>query len=391
MITAIEKHTTAATSDSKKAQEFQSKVFEAVKKRTPFYLSQGFTKKDLDELYRKGNDLFAEKEYAEARQVFQIMTAYDHTDKRAWMNVARVEEELQEYASAAIGYNRAAALLPKDPEPLIRLYHCYRALNKTEEVEKICQKICALVQNITGIKNIETYPIELFQAAIEKKPFHTLQTEIPITDDELDLLYEEACSLLAHEEFEKANQLFQAMIYLNHLDQRGWIGAANSFKLLEKYDLASDCYIRAEFFYLEPELGLEAADCQMMLGNYSNALKFFEKTASLAEQDPKHDEIKKQAQEKITELKNNSWNSAVFKKNHKRKVSSESLPSALFSVAQAMISISVDYLGSTADKEISFMRDAGKVRLWELLSSFKEVKELKNQVDNFMIVLESLK
>ena len=135
MITAIEKHSVSATSDSKRAEQFRLKILESVKKRNPFYISQGFTKKDLDELYDKACGFFIEKKYKEAEEAFQIMVAYSYTDLRAWMGVATVAEVLQNYDQAIMGYKlvaKATNNCAESLEPLIYLCRCYRLLRKKD-------------------------------------------------------------------------------------------------------------------------------------------------------------------------------------------------------------------------------------------------------------------
>lgn len=116
MMTSIEKHADYATSNNQKAKSFQIAVCESVKNGKPFYLSQGFTKKDIEELFNKACKLHAQDKYKEAKRLYQTMSAYDHSDKRGWLGDAACSEIIGNYKESVQAALNAGILNANNPK-----------------------------------------------------------------------------------------------------------------------------------------------------------------------------------------------------------------------------------------------------------------------------------
>ena len=96
----------------------------------PLYLTRGLKKPDLDSLYIIAYNLYDEKKYQEALQIFQTMAFYNHFDKRGWLGSAASFQMLHRYEDAISCYSCVFLIDNTDPLTLFHSVECYNALKK---------------------------------------------------------------------------------------------------------------------------------------------------------------------------------------------------------------------------------------------------------------------
>lgn len=115
-----------------------------VRERSPFYISGGLTKKDLEAFYTTCHYLYQGGHYQKAYEFFSLLALLNNTDKRAWMGAGGCLEGLKNYQKALDGYAAAALLDGSDPEPYFRAFHCYLELGNTSQAIKALDQVIAL-------------------------------------------------------------------------------------------------------------------------------------------------------------------------------------------------------------------------------------------------------
>jgi type III secretion system low calcium response chaperone LcrH/SycD len=117
-----------------------------------------------------------------------------------------------------------------------------------------------------------------------EKAFHPLLKEgIPLyltrglAKKDLDALYVIAYNDYSEQKYQEALNLFMTMFFYNHLDKRGWIGAAACCQMLHRYKDAVLYYSRASLIDGEDPLPIfHAAECCLALKKNDVALSVLE-------------------------------------------------------------------------------------------------------------------
>lgn len=153
-------------------QKLQDKVKKSVKKMVetfkplvengvPLYLSRGLNKQHLDTLYVIAYNLYAEKKYQKALQIFQIMSFYNHFDKRAWLGNAACFQMLKRYEEAISSYSYVALIDNKDPLPLFHSVECYSLLGKYPEANAALEVLMSMVEEDPQFVSLKNWGIKM--------------------------------------------------------------------------------------------------------------------------------------------------------------------------------------------------------------------------------------
>ena len=115
--------------------------------------------------------------------------------------------------------------------------------------------------------------------------------------EHMDALYTMAYNLYSEEKYKEAFPLFQSLTLNDHLDQRGWMGAAACCEMLKNYEQALAGYSYAAMLKVgDPLPPLHAFDCHMALKNYPQALSALEAVILFSSKKPEFADIKKRAE-----------------------------------------------------------------------------------------------
>lgn len=87
--------------------------------------------------------------FQEARVVYALLTRGSPHMHGAWLGLGIAQEQLGEHAEAIAALQRAAAMRPKDPLPLLWLSRAWRASGKTQEADAAVEKARALNATLT--------------------------------------------------------------------------------------------------------------------------------------------------------------------------------------------------------------------------------------------------
>lgn len=138
----------------------------------PLYLSRGVNKEDLDALYVMAYNLYSEKKYQKALQIFQTIAFYNHFDKRGWIGSAACCQLLGRYRRAASCYAYASLIDGEDPAPFFHAIECYIALRSYDEARSALESVLLLAEkkpNFARLKNWATKIKEVLGDSSEER------------------------------------------------------------------------------------------------------------------------------------------------------------------------------------------------------------------------------
>ncbi len=127
----------------------------------PLYLTRGLTNQDLDALYVIAYNLYAEKKYQAALQIFQGMLFYNHFDKRGWLGTAACLQMLKRYQDAILSYSYVSLL---DSEDLLSLFHsieCYIALERYADADSALEVLISLAGKNSKFAHLKDWAVKL--------------------------------------------------------------------------------------------------------------------------------------------------------------------------------------------------------------------------------------
>ena len=97
-------------------------------KKVPVYAVLGLKKDHLDTIYLVAYNLYIEKKYEKASNLFKLMITLNLLDKKAWMGLAACYQMLGDYKGAIANYYYAGIIDMNDPKPALYVADCYMAL-----------------------------------------------------------------------------------------------------------------------------------------------------------------------------------------------------------------------------------------------------------------------
>lgn len=132
-----------------------------LKDGVPLYLSRGVSEKDLDALYVMAYNLYAEKKYQEALQIFQAIVFYNHFDKRGWIGTGACCQLLHRYRDAISSYAYASLINSEDPLPLFHAIECYIALKSYDEARSAIEAMLLLTEKNVQFDQLKNWAMKM--------------------------------------------------------------------------------------------------------------------------------------------------------------------------------------------------------------------------------------
>ena len=126
-------------------------------KGVPLYLTRGLIKKDLDALYLLAYNLYSEKKYQKAAQIFEAIAFYNHFDRRGWIGTAACYQMLGRYNNAIMSYSFASLIDIQDPLPIFHSIECYVALKRYSEALSALDALLTLTKNNSEFANLKNW------------------------------------------------------------------------------------------------------------------------------------------------------------------------------------------------------------------------------------------
>ncbi len=127
----------------------------------PFYLTRGLSKEDLDALYVIAYNLYSEKKYQEAVQIFETITFYNHFDRRGWTGAAACYQMLGRYSDAIVAYSSSSLIDVQDPLPIFHSVECYIALKRYSEALSALEAIQLLTKNNSEFADLKSWATQM--------------------------------------------------------------------------------------------------------------------------------------------------------------------------------------------------------------------------------------
>lgn len=132
----------------------------------PLYLLRGVSKQDLDALYVMAYNLYSEKKYQRAFQIFQAIALYNHFDKRGWMGSAACCQLLGNYRAAVSCYAYASLIDAEDPVPLFHAIECYIALKSYDEAHSALGAMLLLAEKNSKFAQLKNWATKMKEALL---------------------------------------------------------------------------------------------------------------------------------------------------------------------------------------------------------------------------------
>ena len=133
-------------------------------KGIPLYLSRGVSEQDLDALYLMAYNLYSDKKYQEALQIFEAIAFYNHFDKRGWIGSAACCQMLRRYKDAILCYSCASLIEGQDPLPLSHAVECYIALKRYAEARSAIESVLLLTSNNSKFVHLKNWAMKMKEA-----------------------------------------------------------------------------------------------------------------------------------------------------------------------------------------------------------------------------------
>lgn len=127
----------------------------------PLYITRGVAKQDLDALYLIAYNLYSEKKYQEAAQIFETITFYNHFDRRGWIGTAACYQMLGHYDDAIQCYSSASLIDIEDPMPIFHSVECYVALNRYAEALSALEAILTLTKDKSEFASLKNWATQM--------------------------------------------------------------------------------------------------------------------------------------------------------------------------------------------------------------------------------------
>ena len=156
-----ENKTQGRTSIKDSAKKMSETFTPLLTKGVPLYITRGLTKEDLDALYIIAYNLYSEKKYQEAVQIFETIAFYNHFDRRGWMGTAACYQMLGRYSDAIISYSSASLIDVQDPLPIFHSVECYIALKRYPEALSALEAILTLTKNNSEFANLTNWAVKM--------------------------------------------------------------------------------------------------------------------------------------------------------------------------------------------------------------------------------------
>ncbi|OZG74322.1 CesD/SycD/LcrH family type III secretion system chaperone [Hahella sp. CCB-MM4] len=96
-------------------------------------LAKGLTQEEIEAIYTIAYNLYQQRKFEQAEQVFTFLCLYSHLDVRFWVGLAANREALGKFATAIEAYSYSALLQHDNPIPPLQAAKCYMALNNLEQ------------------------------------------------------------------------------------------------------------------------------------------------------------------------------------------------------------------------------------------------------------------
>ena len=160
---------------------------------------------------------------------------------------------------------------------------------------------------MTNIQTTIAGLLEQFGVAEERKELVqliesgcTLRDIQGLTNENMEGLYALAYSEYNQGKYDKAQELFQLLCQLDHLEKKYWVGLGATRQMLKDYSNAIDAYSVAVMFDLnDPVPPMHAAECHLASGNREEAVSGFQYAIDAAGSRPQYQPIKSQAEARI--------------------------------------------------------------------------------------------
>ncbi|MFI0348281.1 MAG: tetratricopeptide repeat protein [Chthoniobacterales bacterium] len=141
------KTTEKESSTTVKAETILSAIYKTMKEGKPRYLAYGLTEEHMDSLFKSACNLYVEKNYSEAMDLFEQLATFNQRDPRGAMGIGLCFQKLEKYDAAAVFFLRSAEIEPK-AKTLFSAVDCFVPLKNYPEAIKTLDKIISLSQEI---------------------------------------------------------------------------------------------------------------------------------------------------------------------------------------------------------------------------------------------------
>lgn len=128
-----------------------------------------YTRETLDALYAMGYNLYENAKYAEAVDVFRVLTLFEKEQRKNWMGLGAAYQMQKEYDRALQSYAYAALLDENDPYAPFHAAECFFSQEQNEKGSHVLNVAKTIALRNKNMYNQLLMRIELFNRAPENK------------------------------------------------------------------------------------------------------------------------------------------------------------------------------------------------------------------------------
>ena len=129
-------------------QKLQELVVECLVDGIPLSAVKGFDDDEIEAVYNVAYNLYQQRQYGKAEQLFTFLTVHEHTDSRFSLGLGGCYQLAEKYQQAITAYSCAALVDATNPMPAFHACECYMALADWENarkaivaIEMICEAV----------------------------------------------------------------------------------------------------------------------------------------------------------------------------------------------------------------------------------------------------------